>query len=1158
MEAPTPDPEATVQTVDTLGHAIDDALGWDVLEEQRALAKIESSLFARARDPVRLSRYLLLRPLGSGGTGVVYDGYDPELARRVAVKVLRAGRNQESTARARARFLREAQSIARLSHPNVIAVYDVGTYSADELAPGTREGLTAQDARDTGVFIVMELVEGQDLATWLERQPRTWREVVDVFLAAGEGLAGAHAAGIVHRDFKAANVLVRRDGAVRVVDFGLARQELEASAMTPSARPILPDGESPSLSLVTGDSVTAADAPLTRTGVIMGTPAYMAPEQHLGQRADVRSDQFSYCVSLFEALYGFRPFAGETLPALRRNVLAGRLEQPPRYTDIPPRIFKVLQRGLQVHPSERYPAMEPLLDELVRDPRVALRRLLYGLLVVLAAAAVAGLWWSEREERSARAEGERLRAQFERARVLHAEEELRRAKSRTVSEKRDDLVLAYAREVLDGSPTTALAALKHVTRSNTDWLPAARTIAADAMQRGVIHRRRDPGVGRIEQLAFAADGELLVMAGQGVVVWSIATDEQERLADPGTSLVDLSVTPDGTRLAAVGLDGALYLWDRPAAGEAGAPGARPPAALRRIESPDDPLSAVALAPDGESLATGSKEGLVRLWEWSGRSGRAIRDHEGVVRALDYSPDGLNLVSAGSDRTIRIWRLERETHVTLEHGPGIRDVMFDGDGEHVWSTAEDGLVRRWTETRVRPQSAAKLEGVTLLARSASGDEVLACRGARELTLYGTGDPQPLDGLSTVVTAVALAANGTWAAAATGDEHVQLWHLVGAGGVGTEPDGSRVVSASGSITALAFSRAGGLLASATRQGTVELWSERGEPRGQLGRHGLAILDLGFSPQGHELAAYDENGQIIVWSVADRDQPPVVVRERGSINALAWAWSVDGDRVAAPTCETMDHCEVVLYPISGQEPQVLSTTDSPPSALRFSPSGRHLLSDHPTGSWLWDLDEGQGRMLEWPDGRQPDTRLAFAYVRGGLRMATADVVRDHEAQVVSTTLRVWHIGQHGGDVHLLFEEPDLRTLLVDTDGRTLLLRTSDDNTLLWRLASDHFRVLPSIGQTFDRLITSPDAQALLLRPRPTRGLDERSLWVDVESGQMRRFSRRNEPMAWSARGTIADATARDGLRIWSDPTPDEVGAFLRWLDETTDAEIDAADIR
>jgi WD40 repeat protein/predicted Ser/Thr protein kinase len=1081
-------------------------------------------------EPTRIGRYVVLKRIGEGGMGMVYAAFDNALDRKVAVKLLHP-RGAGAGADARNRLVREAQALARLSHPSVIHVYEVDTW---------------QDQ----VYVVMEFVDGVTLSQWQRQEGRAWREVLEAYVAAARGLAAAHAAGIVHRDFKAANVLVRRDGAVRVVDFGLARQELEASAVGDGGggwRPQELEASTPSLALVTGEG--SSNAPLTRTGVIMGTPAYMAPEQHLGQRADPRSDQFSYCVSLYEALYGFRPFAGEQLAALRRNVLAGRMEQPPRYTDIPPRIFRVLQRGLQVDPLDRYPSMETLLDDLARDPRVAVQRAAWGLAGLVGVGLVAGLWWSEREEREARAEGEQLRAQLERARTLHAEEELRRAQSRSVSEARDDLVLAYARQSIDEAPTVALAALKHLSPENQGWLPAARTIAADAVQRGVIHRRVEPGVGHVERMAFV-DGGSLVMAGRGVAWWDGERQELRRLVEPDAALRDLAVTPDGRRVAAVGQDDGLYLWD---VGEDG-PGSDE---LRHIVGERGPQLAVALSSNGERVAVGHGNGVVRLLDWNGTEHRAVHDHKGPIRALDISPDGQMLASASEDGTIRLWYLDRGTHRTLEHGPGVRDVRFAGDGESLWSTAEDGRIRSWSTEEGKLLPGRSLQGVSLLERVPAGPRALACHSERELVLHGEGDGQPLRGLTTVVTAIALSSDGTWAAAATGDEAVQVWRLGGTN-EDTQSDGSRIVPTSGPITALAASQAAGLFATATRQGVVQLWSERGEDRGTLGQHARTIFDLGFSPQGHELAAIDEDGAILVWSVVDRDQPRVQLRSEGSQRSAAWTWAPDGESIAAPRCEGQERCEVVIYPLSLAEPRALAMTDSPATALRFSPLGDHLLSDHPTASWLWNLHDGQGHALEWPAGEQPGKRLAFAYVRGGVRMATSDMVRDEDAHIVSTTLRVWHIGQDSGDVHLLLEQPELRTLLVDADGRTLLLRTHDGNTILWRLATDHFRLLPDVGAGYDRLLVSPDTRALLLRPEPERGRPNDALWVDVESRQMRRFARRNEPLAWSPRGTIADVPGRRGLRIWRDPTPDRAPAFMRWLHETTDAEVDPGSFR
>jgi serine/threonine protein kinase len=226
----------------------------------------------------RLGRYVIIDLLGSGGMGVVYTAYDPDLDRRVALKLLRPDRGPSWGETGRLRLLREAQAIARLSHPNVIAVYDAGSFGDQ-------------------VFVAMEFIEGGTLRQWLEERP-PWREVLDRFLLAGRGLAAAHAAGLVHRDFKPDNVLLSRDGRVRVMDFGLARPIGEPSRMEEWRAPAGSGGNLAS--------------PLTQWGEALGTPGYMAPEQLRGEASDARSDQFSFCVSLYEALYGERPFLGDS------------------------------------------------------------------------------------------------------------------------------------------------------------------------------------------------------------------------------------------------------------------------------------------------------------------------------------------------------------------------------------------------------------------------------------------------------------------------------------------------------------------------------------------------------------------------------------------------------------------------------------------------------------------------------------------------------------------------------------------------------------------------------------------------------------------------------------------------------------------------------
>jgi eukaryotic-like serine/threonine-protein kinase len=327
-----------------------------------------------------IGRYVVLGLVGRGGMGEVYAAYDPELDRKVAVKLLRVKPgNGVSLTEGRQRTLREAQAIARLSHPNVVVVYDVGTF------------------RDQ-VFIAMEFVDGNTATYWLAAQPRSWQEVLRVFRAAGRGLVAAHEKGLVHRDFKPDNVMVGRDGEVRVMDFGLARQVADkpAEQTSPAKRSpvVIGDHSAAAVSdpmetvLLNGPSTgpatpaTGTDAPaagmfevqLTRTGAMMGTPAYMAPEQFLGTATDARTDQFSFCVALYEALYGERPFSGHTMFALTTAVVQGQVKEAPASSKVPLWVRKVLLRGLRPQAADRYPSMQELIEALGRNPNAARRR----------------------------------------------------------------------------------------------------------------------------------------------------------------------------------------------------------------------------------------------------------------------------------------------------------------------------------------------------------------------------------------------------------------------------------------------------------------------------------------------------------------------------------------------------------------------------------------------------------------------------------------------------------------------------------------------------------------------------------------------------------------------------------------------------------------
>lgn len=338
--------EATDEALDPLLRAAAGATP----DEDDELARVAASLFGV--EPVAgFGRYRTVRAIGSGGLGIVYLAHDPELDRPVAIKSI--ARRLGASTRVQARMRREAQALARLRHPHVVAVHDVGT------------------AGD-GVFLAMEYVDGRTLSEWLAEAPRTWQEIARVVAEAGAGLAAAHDAGVVHRDVKPSNILVDRDGRARVVDFGLAFAERE-----PDARGAAMHGDG-----------------LTETGALLGTPAYMAPEQLAGADVDARVDQWGLAVTLHEALVGTRPFVGPDLDALRDAVRARPYVPPP----VAASLRAVLVRALQRDPSARFADMHALVAALRPAPKRRPGRLALAMAGASAALGLGALaWWPAHE-----------------------------------------------------------------------------------------------------------------------------------------------------------------------------------------------------------------------------------------------------------------------------------------------------------------------------------------------------------------------------------------------------------------------------------------------------------------------------------------------------------------------------------------------------------------------------------------------------------------------------------------------------------------------------------------------------------------------------------------------------------------------------------------
>jgi formylglycine-generating enzyme required for sulfatase activity/tRNA A-37 threonylcarbamoyl transferase component Bud32 len=498
----------------------------------------------------KLGRYAILESVGRGAMGVVYAAYDSELDRKIALKVLNPNRARASPV-APARLVREAKAMARLAHPNVIAIHDVGEFEGQ-------------------VFLAMEFLGGGTLRTWLDARPRAWRECLDLFLAAGRGLAAAHEAGLVHRDFKPDNVLLDKQQRPRVVDFGLAR---EAAAGDDETRETALE-----VSQITETSRAAGGhhlETLTRTGTLVGTPAYMAPEQFLGELADERSDQFSFCVALYEALFGARPFAGDNVLSLSLNVTSGNVRPVPKDRVVPTWIRRVIARGLQSKPADRYPTMAALIAALEDDPAARRRRrLITGgvVAVVVASLLVAGQMVRRRRqelerqiaahlaqatESATRARAQAAEARRLREQALTAFDAMERERGEGVW--RQALTQVPAAEATFDRAARALESALVLDSGRADVRGQLAAVLEEQLQLAQVFLRQDR--------ARALEGRLLAQDADG--------SRARRLRAPGTLV--LAVKPEGGRATLVRYE-------------------RDPASGRRVAQPVKDFAPAASAP----------------------------------------------------------------------------------------------------------------------------------------------------------------------------------------------------------------------------------------------------------------------------------------------------------------------------------------------------------------------------------------------------------------------------------------------------------------------------------------------------------------------------------------------------------------------------------
>jgi WD40 repeat protein/tRNA A-37 threonylcarbamoyl transferase component Bud32 len=1070
----------------------------------------------------RIGRFLILRKLGEGGMGVVFVGYDGELDRRVALKLLRA---RHDDGRAITRLVREAQGLARLSHPNVVQIYEVGQH-------------------DGSMFIAMELILGHTLGDWLAAEPRRWVEILDVLLQAGHGLAAAHAAKLIHRDFKPDNMMVADDGRVRVLDFGLVRGESER------------EGEA----LVAAATEAPLDHALTMAGSLLGTPAYMAPEQIAGRIADALSDQFSFCVAAFEALYGERPFAGRTLGEIAQAIASGRIRTPPRERKVPRRVHRAIVRGLAADPKQRWPSMDRLLAEL--EASLAVRRGYMwagaALASAIALASVIGLASAVRERDADLLQlNSRLEAKLAQLeRTQSTQRGLQAEALVELDEEAEALKLAvlavgpYA--ATDDAPIEATHALETVLADDAQIIAPVATLTSDSpmlwdaafspdaarvvtaghdhfarihdAQTGELVMTLIGHAGVVRSALFLPDGVRVATASydHSVRLWDSRTGEQLGKLDHADAVVTMRISADGSRLASASYDGATKLWDtasqqaidtlrtdspRPPALAFDPAGARlattsrdngvtiwstsDAAALTLLSGHTEPISALAYAPDGARLATVSYDGSARLWDaQTGRELAVIDRRAQRLHSLAFSRDGTKLVIGGEDRLARVHDLVhgRVLATLVGHQGWVTAVAFTPNGHKVLTASPDATVRVWEALTGKLRATARgHEGNIHSLRQAS-------EGKRSLSSGEDGKARVWDfdidtsvvkteghrgRITSIEFAPRLAPEAAQIATASEDSTIKLW----------TPSSGALVATLGehtaAVAAATYSPDGQRLASASWDDHVRIWDPAsGELVHTLVGHDNDVLVLAWSPDGSQLASAGLDRRVRIWDPVTGELLDTRVGFEDWINALAYAPS--GSQLAVGSADGL----VRVFATGGS--QRIATLEQHeqsncPVWLSYAPDGQLATGSCDNQAMLWNVAHGSLAPLWF--GRfegHGNSVVALAFAPDGARLATASA---------DETAKVW--GVFGGQLlaTLSGHRGALTAIAFTPDGARLATGSKDRDVKLWDVVTGELRMtLPPQRGEITALTFAPDGELLAVASE-----DRASIW-DARSGELR----------------------------------------------------------
>ncbi|MFZ6183456.1 protein kinase domain-containing protein [Nannocystis pusilla] len=890
---------------------------WGDVDVHRLHARVMGRLFGEPAAPTMIGRFHVERRLGEGAMGVVYAAVDAQLNRRVAIKLLHP--HLQGDDQGRARLLREARAMARLEHEHVARIYEVGAWGDQ-------------------IYIAMELIEGVTLEAWLRERPRPWQEVLAVYLQAGRALAAAHHAGLLHRDFKPENVLVDSRDRARVLDFGLT------------------------CALDFGEALDDELMPLTRTGSILGTPAYMAPEQQRTGNAEPRSDQFSFCVALFEGLFGLRPFG--SLPRFGQVEIA----PIPRESRVPLRVRRAIIRGLSEKPAERWPTMEELLAALQPRRRFAenpepvpIRTwLIAGGAAATAAGLVAlGVSLAQPEAgaaaaavpqaaapESAPADAQAGELAVERAAAERQAHALRVRDAAFSLLPRDPTAAALLLRELDEPGALAQRVLAEpisqaILRGHDGAVTAVRWVEAVPGDRGAV-----PGaVGAVpEDMSSAKAGDVLKDR-------SNARRREVALASGAVPVAGAPVLAD--RSSPLGREVVL------ASGLSAGAGAPVRADRSDVHVREVVLASGAVPVDGAPVPGDTSP----VPQDSPRPAAAAEDLRGAIETVDAAGNVRRFALAGGPPTPGA-------------GGSVADPRRGPGGEQLRTDARGG-VSLVAVDRVTP-----LRGVAgplaAVAWSPDGARVAAAGARGEVWVVAEGRAALVVARGAAVGALAWDRNGRQLAIGRDDGGVEVWRVDGT------PRRVAAVVGDGGVTGLALGT--GWFASGSDDGSARVWRIGGTARPYVLRgHTGPVRALAFAPVGVRLITGSDDGSARVWRLA-----PAALREHdlgAAVHALAW--SPDGTALAAAGARSVwllptddgpvrrrDHAGTALALAWRRDGQELAIADDG-GAVTWIPRGegatrRVSLDRRPVSALAWDpradrLAAGgsEGAFFLWPSG-------------------------------------------------------------------------------------------------------------------------------------------------------------------------------------------------